>query len=91
MIIILICIALLLIVLPHLWAIDKVVEGMDGDPVYAPYTQDETDLLAKNETNLAAMKKQMDAIAALQTTVDSIKSSCDANTENINNLVDSCG
>jgi hypothetical protein len=94
MIITLISIALLLIVLHRLWATYK-VEGIDDGttpttPQYTGYTQEETDLLTKNENNLAALKTQMDAITALQTTVDSIKSNCDANTTNINNLVDSC-
>ena len=85
MFLIFVCTALLLLVLYTLWK-TPVLENMDDTsvPDYTPYTEEESDLLSKNESNLAALKKQMDTVLALQTQVTSIQSSCDANTQNIN-------
>ena len=91
MFLIFVCTALLLLVLYTLWK-QPVLENMDDTsaPDYTPYTEEESDLLSKNESNLAALKKQMDTVLALQTQVTSIQSSCDANTQNINTILNSC-
>jgi hypothetical protein len=64
-------------------------EGLSAD-----YTNDESEstmvLAKKNETNIADLKKRVETILAMGDQVTRIQQSCDANTESIKTLVDSC-
>jgi hypothetical protein len=60
------------------------LEGMDG---FVPYTDEEKDLLLKNESNLSALKAQMDEIREASRDIEKLQASCDANALTIQSLL----
>jgi hypothetical protein len=57
---------------------------MDG---FVPYTDEEKDLLLKNESNLSALKAQMDEIREASRDIEKLQASCDANALTIQSLL----
>ena len=64
-------------------------ENEEEDSEFTTY--DNNDKLLQNESNIQVLKEKMDNIMSLKEQVETLQVTCDANTQSIQGLLDSCG
>ena len=86
----LIALALGCLVLYTLWR-PRYLEPMENEEDEDFKTYDNNDKLLQNESNIQVLKEKMDNILSLKEQVETLQVTCDANTESIQGLLDTCG
>jgi hypothetical protein len=86
----LIALALGCLVLYTLWR-PRYLEPMENEEDEDFKTYDNNDKLLQNESNIQVLKEKMDNILSLKEQVETLQVTCDANTQSIQGLLDTCG